>query len=112
MKVKLIKARSYSGYGITATAKEPVVDVDDETGIILINTGYFSAYEPSEDVLDKQEEPEYTAAGIAKMKKDELIAFAHEHGINIEGCGNQDERVKRVQGALGLTDFATLGFEE
>lgn len=112
MKIRLIKVRSYSGYGVTATVKKPAVDVDTATGRILISTGYFAEDESPDGEYNKPEEPEYTAAGIAKMKKDELIAFAQEHNINMEGCSNQDERIERVKGALGLVDFAMSGFED
>lgn len=63
---------------------------------------------PEENLLDK---PDISAELIEKMKKDELIALAENYNINISDCKNNEERVKRIQGALGVVSFAQMGFE-
>ena len=39
--LRLIKGRSYRGYGVMATKTRPGVTVEDETAEALLNTGYF-----------------------------------------------------------------------
>ena len=55
---------------------------------------------------------ELTAEIIEKMRKDDLIALAAEKNIDIKDCSNNDERIERIKGALGLMNFGSLGFDE
>ena len=38
--------------------------------------------------------PASESADIPSMKKDELIAFAEAHDIDLEGCKNNNERIR------------------
>lgn len=60
---------------------------------------------------DKEPEEELTAAKVAKMRNEELIALAERKGINLDGCKKHDEYVERIQGALGLVDFSQLNWD-
>jgi ABC-type Zn2+ transport system substrate-binding protein/surface adhesin len=53
-----------------------------------------------------------TAEKVAAMNKTELTALAAKEGIDISSCKNNEERIERIKGALGLVSFADLGLEE
>lgn len=108
-KLKLIKGLSYNGI-VSATAKNPYITVDDEeTALAAVDTGYFKIVEKAEKGNDGQnnnggqaddgtnkEEPK----DWKKFNKDDLIAFANEHNIDVSGCKNQDERIAIIEVAL------------
>ena len=113
--------------------KEKPFEVDDGLAEKLLKTGRFTELqavvaeemsfmpqsEETEDVPvetenqeeDKEPEEDLTAAKVAKMRNDELIALAERKGINLDGCKKHDEYVERIQGALGLVDFSALNWD-
>lgn len=106
-KLKLIKGLSYNGI-VSATAKNPYVTVDDEqTALAAVDTGYFKIVEKAEKENDGQkangsnkEEPK----DWRKLNKDDLIAFANEHNIDVSECKNQDERIAIIEASLADDD--------
>lgn len=102
-KVKLIKARSYSGI-IVATVKKPIVDVSEDEAKALVATGYFEPYatadkpESSEDDGDESI-PDYEA--LSEKTKAELVAYAEENGIDIEGCKTKADILEAISAANG-----------
>ena len=76
-------------------APEPVASVPEPMALVS---------EPADSPLK--------AANITSMKKDELIAFAEAHGINIEDCKNNEERIQRIQSEMDLGVFVRLASEE
>lgn len=110
-RLKLVQGLSYAMKGFSCV-KGALVDVGDDLAEKLLETGRFedeSGLEPAPDEGGEKEEP--SADDIARMKNDELIALAKERGINIGDCKNKDERIERIQGALGLVSFVQMGLE-
>ena len=102
-KVKLIKARSYSGI-VRATAKQPIVDVSDEEAQALVATGYFvpctiaAGPDVSEDE-NGESMPDYEA--LSEMAKAELVSYAESNGIDIEGCKTKADILEAISAADG-----------
>lgn len=102
-KLKLIKGLSYNGI-VSATAKNPYVTVDDKkTALAAVDTGYFKIVDNSKKDNDGQnangtnnENPK----DWKKLNKDDLIAFANEHNIDVSACKNQDERIAIIEAVL------------
>lgn len=109
-KVCLKVGLSYTTKGFSCVKGKPVY-VEDDIAAKLAKTGRF-------DIADaNSKDPESVgaadeSANIASMKKDELIAFATEHGISIEGCKNNDERIERIQSVLSVSGFTQMSLEE
>lgn len=104
MRVKLIKARSYSG-AVRATKKQPYVDVEtEEEANALVATGYFELC-PSpvvdNSVEDTSEEttPDYEA--LSEMTKAELTAYVEANEIDIEGCKTKADILEAISAANG-----------
>lgn len=109
-KLKLVKGLSYTTKGFSCVKAVPF-DAEDGLSEKLLKTGRFE--EISEPALNVEPaEEKLSVDDIARMKKDELIAVAAEHGVDIEGCKNNDERAERIQGALGLVSFVKMGMED
>jgi hypothetical protein len=106
----LKKGLSYSMKGFSCTKGNPV-SVEDDVAAKLLATGRFEEGE-TVDNPEPGNTKEVSAEDIQKMKKDELIEFAAAHNINIADCSNNDERIERIQGALGLASFAQMGLED
>lgn len=114
--VELIKGMDYLGRGVKAVKGKPF-SVTDDKAEELSASGFFKVLGETEcadkePADESQKEAELTAEDIEKMKKDKLIALATEKEINLDGCNNNEERAERIKGALGLANFAKLGFEE
>lgn len=102
-KVKLIKALSYSGL-VVATAKQPVVDVSDEEAQALVATGYFAPYATVENEDAPENEngesvPDYET--LSEMTKAELVSYAGNNGIDIEGCKTKADILETISAANG-----------
>lgn len=99
-KVKLTKARSYSGI-IVATAKKPVVDVTEEEAKALVATGYFEPYDTSKEpeVLRAADEADYEA--LSGMTKTELVDYAEKNGIDIDGRKTKADIMEAISAANG-----------
>ncbi|WP_300781938.1 hypothetical protein [uncultured Acetatifactor sp.] len=109
-KICLKSGLSYAAKGFSCIKGIPV-DVEDDVAEKLMGTGRF---EIADEGLEASEPTDggSAPADIRSMKKDELIAFAEAHGIDIEGCNNNGERVSRIQDALDVMGFAQADYEE
>lgn len=112
----LVKGRTYTRKGFTCSNGTPFF-VDDELAESLLATGRFENIpieeNDGEQASDNAEEPSLPSADdIAKMKKDELIAFAAEHDIDISDCNTNKEKIERIQGVLGVASFTSMGLED
>ena len=92
---KLLKTGRFEIADVELIAPEPVASVPEPMALVS---------EPADSPLK--------AANITSMKKDELIAFAEAHGINIEDCKNNEERIQRIQSEMDLGVFVRLASEE
>lgn len=130
-KLVLNTGLSYSIRGFSCIKEKPF-EVDEVLAEQLLKTGRFTELqavvaeemsfpqsEETEDTPvetenqeeDKEPEEDLTAAKVAKMRNEELIALAERKGINLDGCKKHDEYVERIQGALGLVDFSALNWD-
>lgn len=80
--LKLIKARSYSGYGLHTTARNPIVTTEDE-GIYnaALASGYFAVAAPDERP-PKRPDNTGTIEAIDTMNSTKLRAYAKKKGID------------------------------
>lgn len=113
-KLKLIKAKSYlggvKGGTITATAKNPIVDVPEEDVKRLLSTGYFGIVE-GEDNADggkadnggdnDGDKTPFDAEELAEMSIPELREFAKEREINLEGLTRKADILEAISKELG-----------
>lgn len=130
-KLSLIKGLSYSLRGFSCVKGKPF-EVEDELAEQLISTGRFEKMEMSEEDVTppadtdpantlttppadldpdgkQKQDDELTASKVAKLRNEELLALAEEKNISLDGCAKHDEYVKRINEALNLVDFASLG---
>ena len=100
---QLLKTGRFTELRAVAAEEIPFMSQSEETDETPVDT------ENQEE--DKEPEEELTAAKVAKMRNEELIALAERKGINLDGCKKHDEYVERIQGALGLVDFSQLNWD-
>ncbi len=121
-KVCLKTGLSYVAKGISCR-KGKVVEVEDDVAARLLKTGRFeimsmeSVVPELVDLAPESPAPESpapagTPTNITSMKKDELIAFAEEQGIDVADCKNNEERIQRIQSEMDIKAFARLASEE
>ncbi len=121
-KVCLKTGLSYVAKGISCR-KGKVVEVEDDVAARLLKTGRFeimgmeSVVPEFVDPVPESPAPESpapagTPTNITSMKKDELIAFAEAHGIDVSDCKNNEERIQRIQSGMDINAFARLASEE
>lgn len=114
-KVCLKTGISYVAKGISCV-KGKVVDVEDDIAARLVKTGRFeivdAAPTDSESVDPEFADPEGKSINITSMKKEELIAFAEDQGIDVKDCKNNEERIQRIQSEMDLKAFTRLASEE
>lgn len=108
--LELKKGLSYSMKGFSCIKGNPV-SVEDDIAEKLLATGRFEEVAVAEAPISENKR-EVSADDIAAMKKDDLIAFAAVHDIDISDCKNNEERIDRIQGVLGLASFAQMGLED
>lgn len=101
-KICLKVGLSYAAKGFSCIKGIPV-DVEDGVAERLMRTGRFG-------IADTV--PDSESADISSMKKDELIAFAEAHGIDLEGCKNNNERIERIQSEISVKEFVQIPAEE
>ena len=121
----LVKGRTYTRKGFTCSNGTPFFVENDELAESLLATGRFqnipievndgeqadnNAEEPGLPSAEEQNTP--SADDIAKMKKEELIAFAAKHDIDISDCNTNKEKIERIQGMLGVASFTSMGLED
>jgi hypothetical protein len=109
IRLKLIKARSYSGF-VRATREKPIVEVElFDDAQALVASGYFeiitgqpSIAEADDDDMDDDvgdAVPDYE--DLSTKTKAELVAYADENGIDIEGLKTKPEILKAISIADG-----------
>lgn len=114
MRIKLIKARSYSG-AVRATKAQPYADVETlEEANALVATGYFElcsspATDNSEEDTDEGITPDYEA--LSEMTKAELTAYAEENGINVRECKTKADILETISAANGGS-YTMMGMQE
>ncbi len=133
-KVKLRKGiRSYTtrydGVLINASQDNNTIDVESSAAEYLVSTGYFEEIPESANVdddvdidFDAPDDNDNSENGegknhagapktveLDKMKKEELIAYAEENEINIDGLGTKAEIKEAILNALngGVPDIFT-----
>lgn len=116
-KVCLKTGLSYVAKGISCR-KGKVVEVEDDVAARLLKTGRFeimgmeSVVPEFVDLAPESPAPAGNPTNITSMKKDELIAFAEEQGINVADCKNNEERIQRIQSEMDIKAFTRLASEE
>lgn len=128
-RLKLIKGRTYWGAGVKASQEKPFVEVETiEHAEKLVKTGYFAMDESVQtsnsscvNVADAEEkdgfdfsvddeeeaaEEDSVLAELQKKKKDELVKYASEHGIDITGCKTRDDIISKIFEALARASVA------
>jgi len=102
VKLKLIKARSYSGL-VKATTKQPYVEVEAEKDAqALVATGYFEVCASDAAGADTEQEdssPDYEA--LSEMTKAELTRYAEDNGISLDGCKTKADILEAISAANG-----------
>ncbi len=94
-KLRLTKGRSYTGYGVKATAESPCVDVEKkEVADALVAGGYFALIDGTAPASGSKDKP------LEKMTEKELEVYAVENGIDLEGAGKKAEKLAKIQQAL------------
>lgn len=81
--LKLIKARSYMGYGLYATAERPIVTTEDEDAYkAALASGYFAEAAPGEN---QPQRPDNTGTieAIDTMNATKLRAYAKKLGLDL-----------------------------
>ena len=108
-KVCLKTGLSYAIKGFSCV-RGIAVDVEDDIAEKLMRTGRFEIT----DMLPVSQTaaPASESADIPSMKKDELIAFAEAHDIDLEGCKNNNERIERIQSEISVKEFVQIPAEE
>ena len=116
MRLKLIEGPlSYNGI-IRATAKNPIVEVEDEAvAELAMASGYFinlDAREPSE-VPEEPEEVEeeqllYGGKLLSEMNKSELETFAAYVDVDIKGCKTKAQIITALKEKLLKEDLEGL----
>lgn len=102
-KLKLIKGRSYTGYGVSATADSPFIETDEkEISDSLTASGYFSFV--GEDNSDEDGTQKADDKPLEKMTEKELDVYAAENGIDISGISKKADKLAAVQKALAESD--------
>lgn len=122
-KIILVKGRSYSTREISCDRSDPIEVYDDDFYNKLMKTGRFKELQiVNEDNVTNFGKGEDSVKIFDQMKKDELIAYAEEKGIDISECKNNEERIVTIKIAMegssiasnskDIDGTATLGFEE
>lgn len=90
MLVKLIKGLAYADGVVFVNAKNPIVEVDEDEGQRLLESGHFEEIEQAEPIEEKKE---YIVAPVDfdKMKLSELKEYAKENEIDISGLNTKAE---------------------
>ncbi len=107
-KLKLKKGLSYAVKGFSCV-KGAAFEAADGLAEKLMKTGRFE--EASGEEAGGGPGKALSADDIAGMKKEQLVSLAAEYGISLEDCKNNEERIGRIQGALGLASFVQMGLE-
>lgn len=111
-KLELKQGLSYAMRGFSCVRGVPF-DVADDIAEKLLSTGRFEELQGGiNDETEYIPEKELSADDIAKLRKPELEKLAAEKNIDISGCANNDARVEKICGMLGLASMAQMGLED
>ena len=105
MRLKLIKGLSYSGI-IHATAKKPIVEVEDEAiATLAVASGYFVNLDADEVQAEEVEEEtetnlQYGGKLLDDMNKSELETFAAYRNVPIKGKKTKASLIEAIRAAL------------
>ena len=100
-KLKLIKGRSYTGYGVKADALNPFIEVEKkEVSDTLVASGYFSFVGELANTNDDKGGDK----SLEKMTEKELDAYAAENGIDLSGASKKADKLATIQQALAEDD--------
>lgn len=118
--ISLTKGMSYTGYGIKATKKNPIVTVDDATAVKLLATGYFADCGTTSPKAEAEEEPSDLVKAaepvsepaepaipdvdyekLSHMTKAELAEVAEANNIDIEKCRTKADILETISVACG-----------
>lgn len=117
-RLQLIKGRTYWGAGVKASQEKPFVEVEtEEHADRLVKTGYFIMAEeempvqtkentdadlvfPDGDDTEDCDSESSILEELQKKKKEELIQYASESGIDITGCKTKDDMISKILEAL------------
>lgn len=115
-RLKLIKGKTYWGAGVKASQEKPIVEVKTKDHAErLLKSGHFAFFdfgeevkapeapsETKEDSLFADEEEVEEEPGnpdldeLKAKKKDELVDYAAECGIDITGCKTKEDIFNRI----------------
>jgi hypothetical protein len=94
-RLRLAKGRSYTGYGVTATALAPDVEAGSKKlSDALIATGRFVLAGETKADTGADDRP------VGRMTEKELDVYAAENGIDLAGLTKKADKLARVQEAL------------
>lgn len=96
--LKLIKGRSYQGFGVKATNLKPLVAIKEEDKAeALVASGYFSLLSEADGARPLET---LDTSSLDKMSTAQLIEFAKENDIDISNCKNNPERLIAIKATL------------
>lgn len=117
-RLQLIKGKTYWGAGVKAIQENPFVEVKtEEQANRLVKTGYFTMVEeempaqtkentntdlvfPDGDDVEECDSESSVLEELQKKKKEELVQYASENGIDITGCKTKDDMISKILEAL------------
>lgn len=112
MRLKLIQGLSYTGI-ISATRKNPFVEVDEATAEELVASGYFEAVDgsfiPFAETIESEPETaaetefdslQYGGKLLVDMNKSELETFAAYKDVDIKGAKSKNDIIRKLRAAL------------
>lgn len=104
IKMKLIKALSWSDSTVKVTAQSPIVTVKNEQGEKMLKTGYFEKIEETEDEPEAEateaEAEAEAEVDLNSLSVQELTKMAKELGIETKGL-KKDDLVREISVAQG-----------
>ena len=104
--LKLIKARSYRGYGLNVTAKNPVTMTEDEdTYNAALASGYFAQASP-DGKPPKKPNSTGTIEALDTMNSTRLCAYAKKLGLELSWPNGTDADTIRadIRAALAQSE--------
>jgi organic radical activating enzyme len=96
--LKLIRGLSYTGHGISATKKNPVVQTNDKDAAeALTGSGYFQLLEGSGELsAESGKTGHIDKESLESMKTEELKKLAQDMGIDVTGFRKKSDYIKTI----------------
>ncbi len=99
--LKLIKAISYTGNGITATKQHPDIITENKTVFdALTASGYFRVVK-EEEQDQKEEKDQKEKKILEEMTVSELESFAAYKGVSLKGVTKKVDIITKLKAELG-----------